>query len=40
VRDRGFARAVEDFLKRERASVAAEIEELTQELSPFRCEGP
>ena len=40
VRDRGFARAVEDFLKRERAAVAAEMEELTQELSPFRCEGP
>jgi predicted N-acyltransferase len=39
VRDRGFARAVEDFLERERAAVAAEIEELTQELSPFRCEG-
>jgi len=40
VRDRGFARAVADFLKRERAAVAAEMEELTQELSPFRCEGP
>ena len=39
VRDRGFARAVEDFLKRERAAVAAEMDELTQELSPFRCEG-
>jgi predicted N-acyltransferase len=39
VRDRGFARAIEDFLRRERAAVAAEMEELTQELSPFRCEG-
>ncbi len=39
VRDRGFARAVEDFLRREHAAVAAEMEELTQELSPFRCEG-
>jgi len=24
----------------EREAVAAEIDELTQELSPFRCEGP
>jgi predicted N-acyltransferase len=39
VRDRGFARAIENFLAREREAVAAEIEELTQELSPFRCEG-
>jgi uncharacterized protein len=39
VRDRGFARAIADFLERERAAVAAEMEELTQELSPFRCEG-
>jgi uncharacterized protein len=39
VRDRGFARAIEHFLVREREAVAAEIEELTQELSPFRCEG-
>jgi predicted N-acyltransferase len=38
VRDRGFARAVETFLERERAAVAAEMDELTQELSPFRCE--
>ena len=38
VRDRGFAHAVEDFLKRERAAVAAEMAELTEELSPFRCE--
>jgi len=34
--DRGFARAVENFLARERQAVAAEMEELTQELSPFR----
>ncbi|HXP77297.1 MAG TPA: GNAT family N-acetyltransferase [Stellaceae bacterium] len=40
VRDRGFARAIENFLEREREAVAAEIDELTQELSPFRCEGP
>jgi predicted N-acyltransferase len=40
VRDRGFARAIEDFLARERAAVAAEMDALTQELSPFRCEGP
>jgi predicted N-acyltransferase len=39
VRDRGFARAIENFLVREREAVAAEIEELTQELSPFRCES-
>ena len=39
VRDRGFARAIETFLAREREAVAAEIEELTQELSPFRCES-
>ena len=39
VRDRGFARAIENFLERERAAVAAEMDELTQELSPFRCEG-
>jgi predicted N-acyltransferase len=38
VRDRGFARAIETFLERERAAVAAEMDELTQELSPFRCE--
>ena len=39
VRDRGFARAIENFLAREREAVAAEIEELTQGLSPFRCES-
>jgi predicted N-acyltransferase len=40
VRDRGFARAIENFLEREREAVAAEMDELTQELSPFRCEEP
>jgi predicted N-acyltransferase len=40
VRDRGFARAIENFLEREREAVAAEMDELTQELSPFRCEDP
>jgi len=39
VRDRGFARAIETFLAREREAVAAEMNELTQELSPFRCDG-
>jgi predicted N-acyltransferase len=39
VRDRGFARAIENFLARERQAVAEEIEALTLELSPFRCEG-
>jgi predicted N-acyltransferase len=38
VRDRGFTRAIENFLERERAAVAAEMDELTQELSPFRRE--
>jgi hypothetical protein len=40
VRDRGFARAIENYLEREREAVAAEMDELTQELSPFRCEEP
>ncbi|HKF73663.1 MAG TPA: GNAT family N-acetyltransferase [Stellaceae bacterium] len=39
VRDRGFARAIENFLERERVAVAAEMDALTQELSPFRCDG-
>ena len=38
VRDRGFAKAIENFLVREREAVAAEMDMLTQELSPFRCE--
>jgi predicted N-acyltransferase len=38
VRDRGFAKAIENFLVREREAVAAEMDVLTQELSPFRCE--
>jgi hypothetical protein len=39
IRDRNFKRAAENFLMRERAAVAAEIEETTQELSPFRREA-
>jgi hypothetical protein len=38
IRDPGFARAVEDFLKRERAAVRAEIAALG-EASPFRRDG-
>ncbi|MGH6799385.1 MAG: peptidogalycan biosysnthesis protein, partial [Roseiarcus sp.] len=39
IRDPGFARAVEDFLVRERRAVAEEMVELTEELSPFRREA-
>ena len=39
IRDRGFAAAVEKFLSREREAVAAEMEELGEELSPFRREA-
>jgi predicted N-acyltransferase len=39
IRDRGFRTAVEKFLARERESVAAEMEELGEELSPFRREA-
>jgi uncharacterized protein len=39
IADRNFARAVEDFLRRERAAISEEMEELEQELSPFRCEA-
>jgi predicted N-acyltransferase len=38
IRDPGFARAVEDFLKRERAAMRAEIAAL-RESSPFRRDG-
>ena len=38
IRDRGFARAVEDFLVRERRALADEMEELEENLSPFKCE--
>ena len=36
IRDPGFAKAVEDFLKRERRAVEHEMEELEQVLSPFK----
>jgi len=36
IRDPGFAKAVEDFLKRERRAVENEMEELEQVLSPFK----
>ncbi len=39
IRDRGFARAVEDFLVRERRALADEMEELEENLSPFKCEA-
>ncbi|HVM77445.1 MAG TPA: GNAT family N-acetyltransferase [Stellaceae bacterium] len=39
IRDRSFRTAVEKFLARERESVAAEMEELGEELSPFRREA-
>jgi len=38
IRDRGFARAVEDFLARERRAVEHEMETLEDALSPFRHE--
>ena len=36
IRDPGFAKAVEDFLNRERRAVEHEMEELEQVLSPFK----
>jgi predicted N-acyltransferase len=39
IRDRNFARAVEDFLVRERRAVEQEMEQLGEELSPFRREA-
>ena len=36
LRDAGLARAVADFLARERRAVASEIETLEAELSPFK----
>jgi len=39
IQDRGFRTAVEKFLAREREAVAAEMEELGEELSPFRREA-
>ena len=37
IRDPGFARAVEDFLVRERRAVENEMEHLEEALSPFKC---
>jgi len=39
IRDPGFARAIVDFLKRERAAIESEMEELEEGLSPFKCEA-
>jgi predicted N-acyltransferase len=39
IRDPGFSRAVDDFLARERQAVTDEMEELEEELSPFRREA-
>jgi predicted N-acyltransferase len=39
IRDPGFARAVADFVKRERHALESEMEELEETLSPFRCEA-
>lgn len=38
IRDPGFARAVEDFLVRERRAIAQEMEQLEETLSPFKRE--
>src|SRR5579862_3868280 len=38
IRDPGFARAVADFCARERRAIENEMEELEEELSPFKCE--
>ncbi len=40
IRDPGFARAVDDFLARERRALANEMEMLEETLSPFKCETP
>jgi len=39
IRDPGFRRAVEDFLRRETIAVESEMQELEEGLSPFRREG-
>jgi uncharacterized protein len=39
IRDSGFRRAVEDFLRRETIAVESEMQELEEGLSPFRREG-
>jgi uncharacterized protein len=38
IRDPGFARAVADFCTRERRAIESEMEELEEELSPFKRE--
>jgi len=40
IRDAGFARAIDDFLVRERHALEHEMEQLSSELSPFRRECP
>jgi hypothetical protein len=39
IRDPGFARAVADFVMRERAVLESEMEQLEHELSPFKREA-
>ena len=39
VRDPGFARAVADFCTRERRAIESEMDELEEELSPFKREA-
>jgi predicted N-acyltransferase len=39
IRDPGFARAVDDFLVRERRAIAQEMEQLEEALSPFKREA-
>jgi uncharacterized protein len=39
IRDPGFARAVADFVRRERAALESEMEQLEQEMSPFKREA-
>jgi uncharacterized protein len=39
IRDPGFARAIADFVKRERHALESEMEQLEETLSPFRCEA-
>ena len=39
IRDPGFARAVADFVRRERIALESEMEQLEQEMSPFKREA-
>src|ERR1700738_235864 len=39
IRDPGFARAVEDFVRRERLALEYEMGQLENEVSPFKCEA-